>query len=152
MKLFLGIIILILSTFIGYILSEKFSKRRVFYKNFRLFNTELEKEISFTKRTILELIEDKKDNDFNLIVFNYFNKNVLDFNLSYLKIEELDCFKIYLKTIGSSNDISQLQYLKTINIELDKRLLDAEANEKKYKTLYVKIGFLIGLILLIIIM
>lgn len=150
--LFLGIILLILSTFVGYILSEKFSKRRAFYKNFRLFNTELEKEISFTKRTMLELIEGKKDNDFSLIVFNYFNNNVLDFNLSYLKVEELDFFKIYLKTIGSSNDISQLQYLTATNLEIDKRLSEAEANEKKYKTLYVKIGFLIGLILLIIIM
>ena len=152
MKFFLGIILLILSTFIGYIFSEKYVKRRIFYQNFHFFNTELQKEISFSKKSILELIDNKNDNDFMLAVFNYFNNNVSDFRLTYLKIEEIDFFKLYLNTIGGGDNTSQLQNLNVISLEIDKHLSEAENNEKKYKTLYVKIGFLIGLILLIIIM
>ena len=153
MKLILGVLLLIISTFIGYIFSEKYKKRKNYYQNFRLFNSRLKNELIFTKKSILELIDLKEFDDFIINLNNYFNNvNIEELSLPYLNNEEINFFYDYAKRIGSGDKDSQLQYVNEIDVEISKRFIDAEEKEKKYKALYVKIGFLIGLILLIIVL
>ncbi len=152
MKLILGLLLLIISTFISYILSDKFKKRRVYYQNFRLFNSKLKNELVFTKKSIVELIDKKSCDDFMMNLNNYYQSGSEHSTFTFLKNDEIDFFYDYVKTIGNGDEVSQLEYVNAMDIEINKFLLEAEQNEKKYKTLYIKIGFLIGLILLIIIL
>ena len=54
MKIFLGLILLLLSTFLGYLLSSKYTKILEFYKEFISFNKKLITEVSFSQKTIIQ--------------------------------------------------------------------------------------------------
>ncbi len=153
MKLFIGFLLLIISTFLGYILSEKFNKRKIFYQRFQVFNNKLKNEIAFSKKTINELVLSLDlDNDFNKKLYAYIKENNTDEKINYIKNEEYEFFLNYLTSIGNGNVDSQLNFINNAEQEIKKYLSESIDNEKKYRILYIKIGFLIGLILLIVAM
>lgn len=152
MKLALGVVLVCLFTFLGYVLSGKFTLRKSFYTNFYNFNNKLKQEINFRQTTLVSLLNDNESNDFFCAIKNYIQNNKFDFNKSYLKRDEIDFFYNYLKTIGSGDKDSQIEYLKEINSIVVEKKKQSIEDEKRYKTLYVKLGFLFGLIVLILIL
>lgn len=153
MGLILGGILLCFSTLIGYILSGKFTDKQSFYYNFITFNSKLKNELHFGQSTLISIIKDiDKDSDFYKLFYRCVIENKDYYNINYLSKKENDYFKMYLQDVGKGDVKSQIEYLeninKTITLEYDKIL---EQN-KKYKTLYIKMGFLIGLILLILVL
>ena len=151
MRVILGIMLLLVCIFLGYILSQKFTKKRKFYSSFLVFNTNIKNEISFSQSTLIKIADklDVKD-DFNGCVYEFIKEHEFTFNKNYLNKEEIDFFKAYLSRLGSSDKFSQLSYLEEVGVQIDKRLSVATENEKKYKKLYLKLGFLLGLIAFII--
>lgn len=148
MNLFFGVLLLFISTIVGYYLSLKFVKKREFYENFSSFNKTFTSEVGFSQKTLKDIIS-KFDNDF----YNFLKNNIngsKDFSLKYLSEEEMTFAKTYANSIGVGDKHSQLEFLKSITTEIDNRLKVSIENEKKYKNLYVKLGFLTGLICLII--
>lgn len=146
MKIFLGIIIIILLSFVGYLLSNKLTKRKNYYKSFNNFNDRLKNEIGFSKNSLLNLFDE--ENDFNnslklLLKGEKINK------ISYLSKDESDFLIKYAKNIGKSDKNTQIDYINKCKDSIDKLYNESIENEKKYKTLYVKLGFLIGLIIFI---
>ena len=83
-------------------------------------------------------------------MYEFIKEHEFTFNKNYLNKEEIDFFKAYLTRLGSSDKFSQLSYLEEVGVQIDKRLSVATENEKKYKKLYLKLGFLLGLIAFII--
>ena len=66
--------LLVLSTLIGYKLSEKYVLRKKFYKDFSTFNQVLTREISFMQGTIVSLVKGIDfDGDFTDLLNNYIN-------------------------------------------------------------------------------
>lgn len=153
MNIFLGLILLIISTFIGYVLSCKFSDRQAFYLDFASFNKKLKQEVAFKQSTILSLINQlNEDSDFNLSIKSFFIKNELSFDKKYLTEEEKNYFFDYIKELGKTEKSFQIEYLNATNEMLILKQKESEEDVKKYKKLYIKIGFLIGLILLILVL
>ena len=153
MKTFIGIIIILLSTIIGYNLSLKFDKRKKYYQDFCAFNKKLQTEISFTKASVVRIIEniDNKQGDFNLLINNLiFNMNY-QINYNYLQKEEKEFILDYVKSITDVDEITLKKYVETAIQKLNEDYVKAVNDEKKYKSLYVKLGFLFGLIVFIII-
>lgn len=154
MRLVLGVVFLILSTFFGYKFSSKFSERRIFYNDFYSFNKKLSNEVAFSKNSIVNLVE-KKENDGYFI--GQVKKIILEKNNkvqltnSYSK-EENDFFNDYLDNIGNGDSLSQRKYLEGVEEILKEKRQLTQDEEKKYKKLYIKLGFLFGLILLIVIL
>ena len=70
-------------------------------------------------------------------------------NLYFLTKNELEEVFAYVSNIGNSDKTSQLSYLNNFNEVLTEKLKVCKEEEGKYKNLYIKIGFLIGLILFI---
>ncbi len=154
MRLVLGIVFLILSTFFGYKFSSKFSDRRVFYNDFYLFNKQLVNEVFFSQNSIVNLVDKKTDDGYFIgqvkkIILEKNNKTQLS-NI-YTK-EENDFFNDYLSNIGNGDSVSQRKYLEGIDELLKEKRQMTHDEEKKYKKLYVKLGFLFGLVLLIIVL
>ena len=153
MKIIIGIFFLFLCTFIGYNLSLKYTKRKMFYGNFFNFNEKLLREVSFLQTTIVSLLNDIDINtDFYDSLKHYINTKEFKFDKQYLLEEEKNELNRYFKTIGTSDKIGQLEYLNSMDITLKNKRIQTEENEKKYRMLYIKMGFLIGLIILIILL
>ena len=153
MKIFIGVALLILCSLVGYKLSEKYVLRKKFYKDFVAFNDKLLREISFLHTTLMSIVDDiTVDSDFYNIVNNYIKKGEFKFEKKYINLEEKEYFYKYLNVIGSGDKNSQLKFLSAIEIELKAKKASADDDEKKYKSLYLKLGFLLGLISLIILL
>jgi hypothetical protein len=150
MNLILGVVGLVFCLFFSSRLSEKYSLRHCFYNDFSTFNDRLKNEIAYTQNSIIKTIEqfDSKS-DFFCGVNDYF-KLSNKFQKSYLSNEEIDEFNSYLSTIGKGDKQSQLLYLDGVKDSVNKKREQTEMEEKKFKPLYKKVGFMIGLIVLII--
>ncbi|MBR5192788.1 MAG: stage III sporulation protein AB [Clostridia bacterium] len=153
MKIVLGILCLILCCFAGYLISAKYKDRLNFYLDFKNFNDNLKKEISFSQKTIKQILLEKQQN--NSIFYTLISKNILsnenptNKELYFLTKNEIDEVLTYITNVGNSDKNSQLTYLNNFESILNEKVNVVKEEEKKYKNLYIKIGFLIGLMLLI---
>ncbi len=153
MNLVRGLILLALSTSFGYLLSLKFKKRRAFYSSFRDFNIKLKNEISFSRGSILKLLESIEiDNDFYNCTRCYFYNDTFSLGLNYLSDDDKYFINEYLKNIGFGDGNSQIKYLKNVGEDIDEKRLEALGEEKKYRKLYLKVGILVGIMLLVIVL
>ena len=151
MNLIRGIFALIVSVFLGVHISNKYKEKTNFYVSFKNFNTLLKNEVSFSKNTRLDVVDKLiENNEFNIVIKNYFNKNELILNKGYLTIEEKEFFKNYLENVGAGDADSQLKYFDIIHNAIEEKRVQALADEKKFKPLCIKLSVLIGLILFII--
>ena len=70
----------------------------------------------------------------------------------YLKLDELDFVKSYFDLIITSDDKTLEDFIDLNTKKLNETYEISLLNEKKYKSLYIKMGFLIGLIATIILL
>ncbi len=154
MRLFLGVVLLIICTFIGYIKSNKYYFRRLFYDDFLQFNSRLKNEVAFKQSTIKNLLENEKsETDFiKVLKTNIIFNQDLPFNINYLNETELKQYKDYVLDIGTGDKVLQMEFLQRVDEEVSKKQKQCREDEEKYKKLYVKLGFFIGLILLILVL
>ena len=153
MRLILGCVILCLCTYIGYFLSQKYVKRKEFYQDFISFNNKMKNEVSFFQNTIDNIIKkSENDGDFYKYLLNKKNINVCDYKCEYLTTEENKYVKNYVKELGTTDKDSQLKYFDIVDDDISKIYEKVESDEKKYKVLFLKLGFLFGLIILIVLL
>ena len=154
MRLALGILVLILSTYIGYMMSKKYTVRKAYYNAFTEFNKKLKNEISFRQQSLLTLIR----NFGNENCFYTALKDVIvekkSFNLDdkVFNEDEQTFLSNYLAVIGKGDRLSQLKYVESVEVQIAECLKNANDDEKKYKVLFIKLGFLIGLMLLVVLL
>ncbi len=157
MKYIIGIFIVILTTYGGYVYSLKYSDKKRFFISFLDFNEKLYSEISFSQSTLIQIIDEYRDEkeDFYLYLLKYFkenNLNIQNIHLKYLSKIEVQNFNNYLKTIGSGDKNSQLQFLNSMQKSLNDKVKKITEEEEKYKNLSIKMGFFVGLMIFIILL
>lgn len=154
MNIVFGIVCIIISTYLGYYLSKKYVKRRDFYYCFNNFNKDLKVQVGFSKNSIKKIYENikEKDNDFYKKMGTYFNSNNENCDLRYLRAEENKYLDLYFNSITNIDDKTLLKFIETN----EKKIIDCYENavndEKKYRSLYIKIGFIVGLIAMVILL
>lgn len=158
-RLILGVIIVIFCTVAGFLLAKKYRKRKQFFTQLYLFNERFLNELSYYRRPLTECIgQFAYKGEFALLLDLYFEsiengsyildvKNNAEF--SFLTNEEKNDVTDYFRMIGKGDSASQKSHFSAQQTDLQKRRSDAEKIAKKYEELYVKLGFLIGLFLLI---
>lgn len=155
MNVILGIISLIFCTGVGYYFSKKYSIRSEFYSNFYEFNKSLKNDISFMQNSLLNFIDkySTKTTIFYKNTYEYlYEKKEIELDKNIFNDEEKSFLKNYLNSLGGSDKKTQLNYLESVDVNLVDLLNKAKEQETKYKSLYIKIGFLIGLIALIVLL
>ena len=154
MNILCGILIIILCIFIGYMMSSKYTDKKIFYYNFSNFNNKLIKEVGFSKKTISQIINELNDNtDFYKQMVNVIiNKKEFDFSCKYLTEDEKKYFTTYMLNIGKTDSTSESKFIEDVKENIDKKYKICEEDEKKYKKLYIKVWFFIGLMMLIILL
>lgn len=152
MKIIFGLFLIALSTYFGYYLSIKYKTKKDFYIAFYDFNKKLKNEVLFTKKTIYEIIDKPLNNDFYELLKNRLSDNSFISDKLKLTDDELDFFYDYADRIGQTETKTEIDYLSSIETVLKDKMNNAINEEKKYKTLFIKMGFLIGLILFVLIL
>ena len=137
----------------AYLFTRKYKLRRAFFYDLDLFNERLVNEVSYTRVPLPVFVEkytfggdfkkmlDGKKGDFGRENYSF----------SYLTCEERKFLSDYFLLVGRSDAASQRTYLSAVRGEIGERRRAAEDAYKKYFALYMKLGFLAGLILIILI-
>lgn len=152
MKILFGIILIAICTFTGKIIANKYTKIKIYYEDFYNFNRILLNKISFSNSSITEVLNtNKNESPFIETAKDYFINNNIT-KIDFISSDDNKYLYRYLNEIGKSNRTNQIEFLTIIDNELrDRHNLSIE-NEKKYKPLYIKLGFLFGLIVFIVIL
>lgn len=151
MSIYFGVLLLILCTFAGFRLSAKYSERRKFFTDLFTFNEKIINEVSFSQNSLLSIVENEKklNSDFGKTICEIINGEEVK-SVKYLKNEEIEVLIEYINKIGKSDRESQILYLSSEKKIIDEIRVAAINDEKKYGKLYVKLGFLFGLIIFVI--
>lgn len=152
---FLGAIPVI-TAFIGYLISAKYSSERDFWKTFVFTHKRIKNEVAFSQKPIPEILsvgnsEDKSENSdiFSLAVKNYINGEETPVKVKFLTAEQNEFFSDYLSNLGKTDKKSQLDFLNSAEERLYYYEKKSDERCKRYRPLFVKLGFLFGLILFI---
>ena len=149
MKIFLCSLIPILCGTIGYYLSNRFFERKTFFEDFYLFHKNFKSEIAFTSRTVNEILgKEYKDTDFYNFTKNYIEKSQ-EIKCNYLSEEEIMFLKNYLDNLGVSDRKTQMDFYNSLSDKLEEYVLNSRNSLQNYRPLYIKLGFLFGLIIFI---
>ena len=160
LKFLLGIAVIAFTTFCGYLLAKKYRIRKQFFTQLQEFNERFLSEIAYYKRPLREFIagyayQGEFDVALQEFVMGLENGSFHERTLSelptyaFLTQEEQRFVSDYFLMLGRGDTISQKGYFSSVKEPLAKFQTKATEASKKYGDLYVKIGFLCGLLLLI---
>ncbi|MBQ8684889.1 MAG: stage III sporulation protein AB [Clostridia bacterium] len=161
-KFLLGVAIVAFTSFCGYILTKKYRKRKLFFTQLNEFNERFLSEISYYRRPIAEFASKYtykgEFNEFLEKYFEYIDETPRFFEevfasegFTFLTAEEKTVLRDYFSMLGKGNSASQQAYFSSVKERLIKLKTEAEAACKRYGDLYIKLGFLCGLLILILI-
>ena len=151
-KFLLCIIAVSLCVMLAWLLTRKYRLRMQFYYNLNLFNERLVNEVSYTKIPLpafmvngdfKRMLEVKRD--------ARFDNGDEGCDIEYLSEDERKFLGDYFRMIGKSDAASQKTYLSAMREEIAEKKQKSEELYRKYFSLYIKLGFLAGLILVVLI-
>ena len=160
-KLLLGLAIIAFTTFVGYLLTKKYRKRKIFFTQFYDFNHRFLNEIAYFKRPVGEFISKYTyKGEFDELLKKYtknistpfFMENLLKTDdFSFLTSDEKRIVIDYFLTLGKGNTTTQTAYYNGVKESLNSLKIQSEKENKRYGDLFIKLGFLCGLFILILI-
>ena len=137
----------------SYWLTRRYKKRKDFFYNLDLFNERLLNEVSYTRIPLPAFAEKYAfSGDFRKMLaekMDDFQAEKYDFD--YLTDDEKKFLADYFRMVGGSDAASQKTYLSALRKEIEDRRSASGEVYKKYFALYLKLGFLAGLVLVILI-
>ncbi len=161
-KFLLGIAVVAFTSFCGYLLSKKYRRRKSFFKQWKEFNERFLSEISYYRRPLRQFIEAYSyQGEFQQLLHDFYltldERSSLEKILSgtdayaFLKAEEKRGVEDYFLMLGKGDSVSQKSYFSSVKEGLSAFQKTTETEAKRYSDLYVKLGFLCGLLILILI-
>lgn len=159
-KLFVGMAIVAFSSFCGYKLAGKYRRKKNFFAQFSAFNERFLGELAYYRRPIRQFIaEYTYQGEFRLLLEEFVsglntgadraNLLTLDEEFSFLNKDEQHITQEYFMTIGKGDSASQKAYFFSMKERINALRDSSETECKRYADLYVKLGFLFGLFILI---
>ena len=161
-KFLLGIAIVAFTSYCGFVLAKKYRKRKLFFAQFKEFNERFLSEVSYYRRPLGEFASKYVyKGEFQNFLHNFFaeidelsqssEREITFDDCEFLSGEDKDVIEDYFKMLGKGDSASQKTYFTAAKERITKLSADAENEYKKYGDLYVKLGFLCGLLILILI-
>lgn len=162
-KALIGVSIIGFCVLCGYLLSKKYRIKRAFFSQLKEFNERFINEISYYRRPIETFIYAYEYKGEFFLLLQDFLKCIKDENVTisqiltlpeytFLKKEDKKRVEDYFSMLGKGDSASQKAYFSSIKDELAKEAEGASADAKKYVDLYIKLGFLFGIFLFILIL
>ncbi len=162
-KFLLGMAIVAFTSLCGRMLAKKYRVRRDFFKQFKEFNERFLSEIAYTRRPLKVFAQSYAyHGEFQELLRDYFKALEAQLpvgspffereNYSFLTEEEERTVGNYFLMLGKGDSASQKGYFSSVRDKLSAMQTESEKEAKRYGDLYVKLGFLCGLLILILIM
>lgn len=149
-KLFLSVAIVCFTCFLGWFFSLKFRKIKDFYLDFCDWNDRFLTELRYARRPLGEIIEQiPNKREFYREIRACVMKGEKA-SLSFLSAEERAYCENYFSALGKGDALSQQGFFSAQSEKLKQRGAESAAAAKKQTELYVKLGFLGGLALVVI--
>lgn len=154
-RLVLGLVLLILCVYLGKCYAKKYSDRVCYYTCLISFNEDLSMEANFTRKNLVKLCgKEYKSVDFCDTIKSCIESKIKrtsgNLNLpEYIISERREQILEYFDSIGKYDGKTTEEFCKGYNERFNRYLIDAEKDFNKYNSVCVKLGFLLGLALLI---
>lgn len=153
MRILAGATLVAISTLTGFLLSVKYTERKKFYTDFYSFNKKYLECVSFSGDSVKKILSENNTagSDFYGYVESFINNNEKTFTKKYLSEEESVFLRDYASSLGRG-DYETEKKKASVSLEKIKERMDRSLEEeKKYKPLLIKLGFLFGGIIFILI-
>lgn len=162
LKFIFGITMVAFTSFCGYLFAKKYRQRKLFFQQFKEFNERFLSEVSYYRRPIKAFaasytykgeFEQLLEVFFGLLEGGQAQSRTFDLkaNFSFLREAERQTVEDYFLMLGRGDSASQKGYFSSVKERLSTLCDSAEKDCKKYGDLYIKLGFLCGLLILILI-
>ena len=162
-KFLLGIAIVAFTTFCGYLFGKKHRKRKLFFTQLTSFNERFINEISYYRQPLSDFImKYSYKTEFAFLLERFLScikeriplkDNLLNIpEFQFIKREEKNVIEDYFSMLGKGDSTSQKNYFAATKETLISMEKQAVQVCKKYGDLYIKLGFLCGLLILILIL
>lgn len=161
MKILLLVFAVIATTYIGYSFSRKYKQRADFFGAVVMLCQKFNLEINYSRervKNILKNLDDKHKKKLYGVDKNYIlyleqqeelTKDLLCKNFKYLKEDERDLLLMFFKSLGRSDVESQSKEINNFQERFDNLTKTAVADNKKYGSLSLKLGFIAGLFIVV---
>ncbi len=161
-KFFVGLAVIAFTSFCGYLFAGKYKKRRIFFTQLQEFNERFLAEVSYYRRPIKTFIAQfAYKAEFAELLKEVFTRLETHLQLdegmlsgetfSFLKNEEKQIVYNYFMMLGRGDSTAQKGYFSAMKDKLSMLQKDGVTQYKRYADLYIKLGFLFGLLILILI-
>ena len=139
----------------GVAYSKKLHARYSIFHDLYQFLKVYEDNLSFRQDNLKDLvsrfIEDNKS-DLSNIINTILIQGQAEQKNDYLTTKELVFIQDVLSSLGRSDKDTELQQVRHLQFMVNSRVQTAKATKEKYSTLSIKIGFLIGLLLVVLLL
>lgn len=162
MKIILAIVLCAITTTIGYGLSKQYKKRKRFFEDIIDFSNKLSGEMRFRSSFVKDVCNaecDNYGNELSITIKAFVNsldkKQALNINsiqeLSILTSDDKKSISNFFNSLGKYDLKTQLIEFENHKSNFQVQLQGAVEENKKYSSLFTKLGLIIGLAISIII-
>ena len=162
LKFFVGIAVVAFTSLCGYLMAGKYRKRGLFFAQFQEFNERFLSEIAYYRRPIRQFFgKYSYKGEFAILLTEFlfcleneenFGQKILEYDtFQFLKKEDKEILCDYFLMLGKGDSAAQKGYFSAVKERLLSLRAEAQKEEKRYVDLFVKLGFLFGLFILILI-
>ena len=150
MRIIAGAVLVAVSTLIGLLLSVKYTERKKFYADFYSFNKRYIECVSFSGDSLKKLLsENNASSDFYEYMRAFAEDKTTVFKKKYLSADESAFLYEYAATLGRGDYETEKTKANVSLEKIKERKEKSVDDEKKYKPLLIKLGFLFGAIVFI---
>lgn len=162
MKILLLCLIVTCCTYIGYGLSSYYRKRLKIFRDCHSFSNKLIVEINFAKNNLKEIIKssiNSYSSDFKSVLNGYLNYLNSDAKVlateqlfkknNFLSDDEKQTIFLFFKSLGRYDAENQILEIEHFKQKFESMCESAESENKKYSSLYIKLGLMFGILVAI---
>ena len=161
-KIVLSAAIVVFTSFCGYLFTKRYRRKKLFFSQWNDFNDYFLNEIVYYRRPLGEFIRTHTfSGGFAHLIDAYLLRLKQGDStwgvafavpeLDYLNKEEKTAIDDYFQMLGKGDSSSQKVYFSSIKEQILTQRKAAEEACKRYGDLYIKLGFLCGLFIVILI-
>ena len=153
-KIFLGIVLIATTSYIGYRFADKYKYRLFVFETLYKFNLTTVSQIGVTNVSVADGVDLLKKNipDVMKNSDKFLNGEVFSCEDKRLTIEQKTLVSDYINVLGTSDVFNQKQILNSFGERLNNELLSSKTKCSNFSKLSVRLGFSIGLMIVVIIM
>ena len=158
-KFILGMAIVCFTSFCGYMLAKKYRQRKNFFVQMNEFNERFLSEIAYYRRPVKEFSQEYEDRgEFEVLLCSFIDSLKNDEReesgsslpvFSFLTKDETAFVNDYFLMLGKGDSSSQNAYFTSVKPALGEYKKKSAEDCVRYGDLYLKLGFLFGLMVLI---